>query len=158
MFAMARRLGYRVRARAPSTIRPRQIADVEVNASYDDLEAVGLFAEGVDVVTFEFENVPAAAAAAAEAHAIVRPNGRALAVAQHRLREKMFLVDHGLPVTPFAAVHSDADLAVAVRTVGCPAVLKTAAFGYDGKGQVPCDACRAASAWRRWAVARRFKR
>jgi 5-(carboxyamino)imidazole ribonucleotide synthase len=150
MFAMAaRRLGYRVHTLAPEHDTPTgQIADVEVNASYDDLEAVGLFAQGVDVVTFEFENVTAAAAAAAEAHAIVRPNGRALAVAQHRLREKTFLVDHGLPVTPFAAVHSDADLAVAVRTVGCPAVLKTAAFGYDGKGQVPvATPAEAASAW-----------
>src|SRR3989442_9463874 len=90
MFAMAaRRLGYRVHTLSPEHDTPTgQIADVEVNASYDDLDAVRAFASRVDVVTFEFENVSAAAASAAEAHAIVRPNGRALAIAQHRLREK----------------------------------------------------------------------
>ena len=139
MFAMAaRRLGYRVHTLAPEHDTPTgQIADVEVNAPYDDLDAVRTFARGVDVVTFEFENVPAEAAAAAEEHAIVRPNGRALAVAQHRLREKSFLLEHGLPVTPFAAIRSAADFADALTRVGCPAVLKTTAFGYDGKGQVP---------------------
>jgi 5-(carboxyamino)imidazole ribonucleotide synthase len=99
MFAMAaRRLGYRVHTLAPEHDTPTgQIADVEINASYDDLEAVGRFAASVDVVTFEFENVPAAAVEAAEAHAIVRPGRRALAIAQHRVREKMFLVRQGLP-------------------------------------------------------------
>jgi 5-(carboxyamino)imidazole ribonucleotide synthase len=150
MFAMAaRRLGYRVHTLAPEYDTPTgQIADVEINASYDDVEAVTAFAKGVDVVTFEFENVPAAAAAAAEAHAIVRPNGRALAVAQHRLREKTFLAEHRLPVAPCAGVASDDDLARAIEKVGFPAVLKTAAFGYDGKGQVAVDApADLASAW-----------
>src|SRR5258705_13183144 len=80
MFAMAaRRLGYRVHTLAPEDDTPAgQIADVEVNAAYDDLDAIRRFAQGVDVVTFEFENVSAEAAAAAEAHAVVRPNGRAL--------------------------------------------------------------------------------
>ena len=138
MFAMAaRRLGYRVHTLAPEHDTPTgQIADVEINASYDDIDAVRRFAKAVDVVTFEFENVPAAAAEAAEEHAIVRPNGRALAVAQHRIREKTFLADHGLPVTPFMAIRAESDLAKAAAIVGCPAVLKTAAFGYDGKGQV----------------------
>jgi 5-(carboxyamino)imidazole ribonucleotide synthase len=138
MFAMAaRRLGYRVHTLSPEHDTPTgQIADVEINASYDDLDAVKTFAQGVDVVTFEFENVSAAAAAAAEAHAIVRPNGHALFVAQHRIREKSFLADRGLPVTPFAPVRSVGDIAPAVAAVGVPAVLKTAAFGYDGKGQV----------------------
>lgn len=150
MFAMAaRRLGYRVHTLAPEHDTPAgQIADVEVNASYDDVEAVRAFAKAVDVVTFEFENVSAEVAAAAEEHAIVRPSGRALAVAQHRLREKSFLAEHGLPVAPFAPIRSDADLAAAVKTVGCPAVLKTAAFGYDGKGQVPiATPGDAAGAW-----------
>jgi 5-(carboxyamino)imidazole ribonucleotide synthase len=138
MFAMAaRRMGYRVHTLAPEHDTPTgQIADEEVNASYDDLGAVRAFAKRVDVVTFEFENVSAEAVAEAERHAIVRPNGRALAITQHRIREKTFLADHGLPVTPFAAVRSDADIAGAVTRVGCPAVLKTAAFGYDGKGQL----------------------
>ena len=78
----------------------------------------------------------AAAADMAEAHAVVRPNGRALQIAQHRLREKTFLRDRGLPVTPFAAVRADGDVPDALKQVGLPAVLKTAAFGYDGKGQL----------------------
>lgn len=138
MFAMAaRRLGYRVHTLAPEHDTPTgQIADLEIVASYDDLDRIRELARGVDVVTFEFENVPAAAAAAAEAHAVVRPNGRSLEIAQHRIREKTFLHDHGLPVTPFAPVASEADLEAALDRLGRPAVLKTAAFGYDGKGQV----------------------
>ena len=150
MFAMAaRRLGYRVHTFAPEHDTPTgQIADVEVNASYDDLDAVRRFARAVDVVTFEFENVSAAAAAAAEEHAIVRPNGRALAIAQHRIREKTFLADHGIPVAPFAAIRADADLAIAEKLVGLPAILKTASFGYDGKGQVAVAASGdLAAAW-----------
>src|SRR5439155_7733261 len=113
MFAMAaRRLGYRVHTLAPDHDTPTgQIADEEVNASYDDLDAIAAFARRVDVVTFEFENVSAAAVVEAERHAIVRPNGRALAITQHRIREKTFLASHGLPVTPFAAVRTDADFA-----------------------------------------------
>src|ERR1700690_2390382 len=142
MFAMAaRRLGYRVHTLAPEGDTPTgQIADVEINASFDDLEAVRRFASGVDVVTFEFENVSSAAAAMAEQHAVVRPNGHALYIAQHRIREKSFLADLGLPVTPFAPVRSEADLSAAAAVIGCPAVLKTASFGYDGKGQVAVSA------------------
>lgn len=139
MFAMsARRLGYRVHTLAPEHDTPTgQIADVEVEASYDDIDRIRDFARAVDVVTFEFENVPAAAAAAAAEHAIVRPSGRALEIAQHRIHEKSFLEAHGLPVVPFAAVTSQDDLLAGVRRIGSPAVLKTATLGYDGKGQVP---------------------
>jgi 5-(carboxyamino)imidazole ribonucleotide synthase len=138
MFAMAaRRLGYRVHTLAPDDDTPTgQVADVEVVASYDDVEAVRAFAENVDVVTFEFENVSAAAAAAAEEVAIVRPNGRSLAIAQHRIREKTFLAALGIPVTPFAPVWTADDLTAATDVIQCPAVIKTASFGYDGKGQV----------------------
>ena len=141
MFAMAaRRLGYRVHTLAPEDDTPTgQIADVEINSPYDDLDAVRRFARAVDVVTFEFENVSIEAAAAAEELTIVRPGRRALEVAQHRLREKSFVASLGLPVVPFAAVRSDEDLSSAVRAIGCPAVLKTAAFGYDGKGQVKIE-------------------
>ena len=133
----ARRLGYRVHTLAPEHDTPTgQIADVEIVASYDDLDRIREFSSGVDVVTFEFENVPAAAAAAAEALAPVRPNGAALAVAQHRVREKGFLAARGLPVTPYAEVRTAFDLAVGLARVGRPSVLKTAALGYDGKGQV----------------------
>ena len=150
MFAMAaRRLGYRVHTLAPDHDTPTgQIADVEINASYDDLDAVTRFAQNVDVVTFEFENVSAAAAAAAEAQAIVRPNGRSLEIAQHRIREKTFIADLGVPVTPFAAIRSDTDLAAAMRSIGTPSILKTASYGYDGKGQIAIrDRSQAAAAW-----------
>jgi 5-(carboxyamino)imidazole ribonucleotide synthase len=138
MFAMAaRRLGYRVHTLAPEHDTPTgQIADLEINARYDDMDAVRSFAEAVDVVTFEFENVSAEAVEEAEKHATVRPNGRSLAIAQHRLKEKSFLAGLRLPAAPFAAVRTDSDLAGAIELVGCPSVLKTATSGYDGKGQV----------------------
>ncbi len=138
MFAMAaRRLGYRVHTLAPEHDTPTgQIADIEIVASYDDIDQVRAFARGVDVVTFEFENVPATAVAAAAEEVIVRPNGAALEVAQHRIREKRFLASRGLPVAPYVEVHSDADLLQGAARIGRPAVLKTAALGYDGKGQV----------------------
>jgi 5-(carboxyamino)imidazole ribonucleotide synthase len=141
MFAMAaRRLGYRVHTLAPDHDTPTgQIADVEINASYDDMDAIRAFAQAVDVVTFEFENVSADAVAEAERHAIVRPNGRSLAIAQHRLKEKQFLAGNSLPVAPFAPVRIPGDLAGAADTVGFPAVLKTATSGYDGKGQIRID-------------------
>jgi 5-(carboxyamino)imidazole ribonucleotide synthase len=138
MFAMAaRRLGYRVHTLAPEHDTPTgHIADVEVVASYEDIDKVRAFAEAVDVVTFEFENVPAAAAAAAADVAIVRPSGAALEVAQHRVREKRFLSGQGVPVVQYAEIRSEADLIAGVQRVGRPCVLKTAALGYDGKGQV----------------------
>jgi 5-(carboxyamino)imidazole ribonucleotide synthase len=150
MFAMAaRRLAYRVHTLAPEHDTPTgQIADVEVQASYEDLDRIRAFARSVDVVTLEFENVPAIAAAAAAEYAIVRPNGRALEVAQHRIREKQFLTRYGLPVTPFVEVLKAGDLDGAIQQVGCPAVLKTAALGYDGKGQTRIDAdSDLAAAW-----------
>jgi len=150
MFAMAaRRLGYRVHTLAPDHDTPTgQIADVEINASYDDMDAVRAFAQAVDIVTFEFENVSAAAVTEAERHAIVRPNGRSLAIAQHRFQEKSFLSALGLPVAPFAPVRTEADLAPAMTRVGCPSVLKTATSGYDGKGQIKIEkAGDLAGAW-----------
>jgi 5-(carboxyamino)imidazole ribonucleotide synthase len=150
MFAIAaRRMGYRVHTLSPGDDTPTgQVADLEVNAAYDDLDAVRAFAGRVDVVTFEFENVPAATAAAAAERVPVRPAGEVLHVAQNRLREKTFLATAGFPVAPFAAVRSAAELAAALARIGCPAVLKTAGWGYDGKGQAriaaPADA---AAAW-----------
>jgi 5-(carboxyamino)imidazole ribonucleotide synthase len=150
MFAMAaRRMGYRVHTLSPDQDTPTgQVADVEINAAYDDLDAVARFARAVSVVTFEFENVPAATAAAAERNAPVRPAGRVLHTTQHRLREKTFLSRAGLPLTPFRRVTSLQDLTVAARELGLPAILKTADFGYDGKGQVRItDASELARAW-----------
>jgi 5-(carboxyamino)imidazole ribonucleotide synthase len=137
MFAIAaRRMGYRVHTFSPETDTPTgQVADVEIKAHYDDLIAVRGFASDVDVVTFEFENVPAATAQAAAECAPVRPGGSVLHITQNRLREKTFLRDHGFPVTPFKAVNSLEDLKAGLNEFGCPSVLKTAGFGYDGKGQ-----------------------
>jgi 5-(carboxyamino)imidazole ribonucleotide synthase len=132
----ARRLGYRIHVLSPDSDSPAgQVADREVVASYEDLDAIRAFASAVEVETFEFENVPAATADAAAALVPVRPAGSVLHVAQQRAREKGYLADHGFPVTPFAWIRSEADLDAAVRRVGAPAVLKTASFGYDGKGQ-----------------------
>jgi 5-(carboxyamino)imidazole ribonucleotide synthase len=112
-----------------------QLADVEITASYEDLDALRAFAHGVEVVTFEFENVPIDAIDAVEKFVPVRPSAVALHIAQQRAREKTFLADHGLPTAPFFAATTLDELWVAVAHVGTPAVVKTAAFGYDGKGQ-----------------------
>jgi 5-(carboxyamino)imidazole ribonucleotide synthase len=151
MFAIAaRRMGYRVHTLSPDADTPTgQVADVEIIAPYEDLDAVRKFSAGVSVVTFEFENVPSATAEAAGTHAPVRPSGSILHTTQHRLREKTFLSSAGFPLTPFRAVRSAADLHQALECLGRPAVLKTADFGYDGKGQVligPGDDAEAA--WR----------
>jgi 5-(carboxyamino)imidazole ribonucleotide synthase len=137
MFAIAaRRMGYRVHTFSPGFDTPTgQVADVEIDADYDDLDAIRAFARGVDVITFEFENVPTAAADAAAEIVPVRPTGHALYISQQRAREKAFLRLKGFPVTPFESVESLEELTTAVEKVGLPAILKTAAFGYDGKGQ-----------------------
>lgn len=137
MFAIAaRRMGYRVHTLSPDEDTPTgQIADVEVNAPYEDLDAVCKFARQVSVVTFEFENVPTKTAAAAANCAPVRPGGHVLHIAQHRLREKTFLAQSGFPVTQFRRVNNREDLSRAAQELGLPAILKTAGYGYDGKGQ-----------------------
>ena len=142
MFAIAaRQMGYRVHTFSPDSDTPTgQVADVEVTAAYEDLDAVRAFARGVKVVTFEFENVPAETAAAAAECAPVRPGGSVLHTTQNRLREKTFLRDNRFPVTPFRRVRGADDFNRARRELGVPGVLKTADFGYDGKGQSKVDA------------------
>ena len=132
----ARRMGYRVHTFSPDEDTPTgQLADREVAARYDDAAAVRDFARGVDVLTFEFENIPVQTVEWAAEHCVVRPSAQVLHVCQHRLREKEFLDQAGIPLPGFMAVGSAGDLAAAVAELGLPAVLKTAAFGYDGKGQ-----------------------
>jgi len=132
----ARRMGYRVHTFSPGVDTPTgQVADLEVSAEYDDLDAIRAFARGVDVVTFEFENVLNDAADAAAEVVPVRPSGSALHITQQRAREKGFLADRGYPVAPFAKAQSLDELAVGLGAVGLPAIVKTSAFGYDGKGQ-----------------------
>ncbi len=137
MFAIAaRRMGYRVHTLSPDADTPTgQVADLEVNAPYEDLDAIRKFASAVSVVTFEFENVPAETADAAARCAPVRPGGHVLHIAQHRLREKTFLAGAGLPLTRFRKVADQSELASAADEICLPAILKSAGFGYDGKGQ-----------------------
>jgi 5-(carboxyamino)imidazole ribonucleotide synthase len=133
----AKRMGYSVHVFSPSGATPAgQVADSETVADYGDLEALERFAAKVDVVTLEFENIPYEAVNALAKRVPVRPGPGVLHVAQHRLREKTYLAAKGFPVVPFKPVDSRAGLASAVRELGLPAVLKTAGFGYDGKGQV----------------------
>jgi 5-(carboxyamino)imidazole ribonucleotide synthase len=128
-------MGYRVHTYSPDRDSPTgQIADVEIDAPYEDLDRVRQFASAVDVVTFEFENVPAPTAEAAAQCTLVRPAGEVLHTTQHRLREKNFLRNHGFPVTRFEPVAEAGDLCRVIPDFG-PAILKTAGFGYDGKGQ-----------------------
>ncbi len=150
MFALeARRMGYRVHTYSPDTDTPTgQVADREVVAAYEDLEAVREFARHVSVVTFEFENVPAQTAQAVAEIVPVRPGGEVLHIAQNRLREKLFLSRLGIPCAPFRHVTSLAELESALSELGTPAILKTAGFGYDGKGQIRIHSSEdAVTAW-----------
>lgn len=151
MFALAaRRLGYRVAVFVPEDDSPAgQVADRCVRAEYGDLAAVERFAREVDVVTFEFENVPAATAEAAARHAPVRPAGSVLHAAQDRAREKRALARLGLATAPWAALSTAKELAAAGAHVGFPAILKSSSSGYDGKGQVRVErGADLAAAWR----------
>ncbi len=137
MFAIAaRELGYRIQIYSPDNDTPAgHIADREWTARYEDLDKVREFARGVDVVTFEFENVLSMTTQAVAEIVPVRPGGSVLHITQHRLREKNFLREHGFPVTQFRRITTLGELQSAARDLGLPAVLKTASFGYDGKGQ-----------------------
>jgi 5-(carboxyamino)imidazole ribonucleotide synthase len=149
MFAMAaRRMGFRVEAISDVADCPaaRHCDHLHVG-SYDDLAFLAAVGRRLDVVTFEFENVPAAAGEALASVVPVRPDPRVLFTTQDRGREKAFLVDNGFDCAPHRLVRSREDLEAAVAAIGLPAVLKTAAFGYDGKGQMkltsPDDVARA---------------
>ena len=137
MFGIAaRKMGYRVHALDPSLDCPAgQVADVEINRPYDDVDAARNFANRVDVVTFEFENVPAETLSAIEAITPVRPSPHVLHTCRHRLREKRFLKEAGIPHADWREATSADDVAAAVAAFGGEAILKTALFGYDGKGQ-----------------------
>ena len=137
MFAVeARKMGYRVHTFSPDTDTPTgQIADYEICAAYEDLDAVRRFAESVDVVTFEFENVPSVCIETASQFVEVHPKGEILHTTQNRLREKTFLRRSGFPHADFRHIETLEDLKKAIAEIGLPCVLKTAGFGYDGKGQ-----------------------
>lgn len=133
----ATRLGYRVHVYEPQAGCPAgAVAHKEVNAPYEDLAALADFARECDVVTYEFENVPSAPLQHIESLTALRPHASVLATAQNRSREKRWLRDNGFPHARFAEVAADGDLAAGFREVGVPCVVKTADFGYDGKGQL----------------------
>jgi 5-(carboxyamino)imidazole ribonucleotide synthase len=132
----AARLGFRCHVYEPGADCPAaQVAWRTTTAPYDDAAALRAFARSVDVVTYEFENVPAEALDLIEAEVPIRPGRRALAISQDRLPEKEFLAGLGLATAPFAAVETESDLAGALDRIGAPAILKTRKLGYDGKGQ-----------------------
>ncbi len=154
----ARALGYRVHVFTgdpnltdPAATPAGPVVDRQFHGSFSDIAAIREFVGGVDVVTFEFENVDTLVADVAAAHGVpVRPNGRAVHVAQHRSREKEFLEQAGIPIAPHVVVRSADELASAIAHLGTPVIAKTAAFGYDGKGQARLDHPSAApAAWHR---------
>ena len=137
MLALAAgQLGFKCHIFAPEEDSPAfQVSAAHTVAGYHDFAALEDFAKKVDVVTYEFENVPSDTAAFLESQAVLAPSSAALKTAQDRIDEKTFIAGLGIPVAPFAAVNCEADLHDAIARIGRPAVLKTRRFGYDGKGQ-----------------------
>ncbi|MGE5616767.1 MAG: 5-(carboxyamino)imidazole ribonucleotide synthase, partial [Bacillota bacterium] len=154
MFTVAARtLGYRVTVLDPDPLSPAaEFATGHLNTEYTDPQSLDELARTCQAVTTEFENAPADALNALGARTIVRPSGDAVAVAQDRSREKSFFAEHGFPVGPFAIVRSEEDFRGALERVKLPALLKTARFGYDGKGQAridsPADLARTFREWK----------
>ncbi len=147
----AARLGYRSHVFEPAANPPAaDVAHALTTAAYDDLDALRAFAASVDVITYEFENIPTAALDVLEAIRPIRPNRRALAISQDRILEKDFLTGLSLTCAPYAPVQSLADLEAALTRIGAPAILKTTRLGYDGKGQArimaPAEAAAAHAA------------
>ena len=132
----ASRLGLRTHIYEPSSNPPAaDVAHAVTTAPYDDVAALTAFANAVDLVTYEFENIPTEALDIIEAITPIHPNRRTLGKSQDRLVEKTFLQEIGLQVAPFADITDAASLDAALATIGTPSILKTRRFGYDGKGQ-----------------------
>lgn len=141
MFCMsARRMGYRTLVWTGGLEAPAMVvADEAIDAPFDSAEALEEFVTKAAVATVEFENIPRETMEAVAARIALHPSPNAVAICQHREREKTFLRENGIPCAPFAVVASAAELTAALKKIGTPAVLKTAAFGYDGKGQRKLD-------------------
>src|SRR6201997_2463512 len=137
MFGIAaRRMGYRVHTYESTPDSPAgQVSDREFTGSYTDEAALREFVQSVDVITFEFENIPSAVIDRLALEKPVHPRSEVLHICQNREREKNFLATHGYPHVPFRIIAGKDDLQEALAALGLPAVLKTADFGYDGKGQ-----------------------
>ncbi|OUS04224.1 5-(carboxyamino)imidazole ribonucleotide synthase [Rhodobacterales bacterium 52_120_T64] len=132
----AARLGLKTHIFEPAANPPAgDVAHRVTTAGYDDIEALKTFANSVDVITYEFENIPTGALDVIDSVRPIRPTRKALAVSQDRITEKAFLIDLGITVAPYAQIDSLSDLTAALETIGTPAILKTRRFGYDGKGQ-----------------------
>jgi 5-(carboxyamino)imidazole ribonucleotide synthase len=132
----AARLGFKAHIYCPDPVSPAfDVAAHHTIAGYDDAAALDRFAGAVDVVTYEFENVPVVAADLLAGRVRLYPDARALAVSQDRMAEKRFLVGAGVDVARFHAIDRERDVLDAVQTTGLPAILKTRRLGYDGKGQ-----------------------
>jgi 5-(carboxyamino)imidazole ribonucleotide synthase len=155
MFTVAARtLGYRVTVLDPDPLSPAaEFATGHLNTAYTHPVSLDELARTCAAVTTEFENAPAEALLALATRTVVRPSGNAVAVAQDRAREKGFFVEHGLPVGPYAAIRTESDFEAALAHVKRPAILKTARFGYDGKGQATiaskADLARVFAEWQR---------
>lgn len=133
----ASRLGFKTHIYEPGANPPAgHVADRITTASYDDTEALKAFAQSVDVITYEFENIPTAALDVLESLKPIRPGRESLRVSQDRLVEKDFLSGLGATVAPYRNVETSEDLQSAIQSVGTPSILKTRRFGYDGKGQI----------------------
>ncbi len=132
----ASRLGFKTHIFEPGANPPAgHVAETVTTASYDDAEALRAFAQSVDVITYEFENIPTSALDILEAIRPLHPNRRALATSQDRIIEKSFLNEIGLKTAPWAKVTDAASMEAAIAKVGTPSILKTTRLGYDGKGQ-----------------------
>ena len=155
MFTVAARtLGYRVTVLDPDPLSPAaEFATGHLNTAYTHPVSLSELAQTCAAVTTEFENAPAEALVTLAEKTLVRPSGNAVAVAQDRSREKAFIASRGLPVGPYADVRDEADFASALERVKLPAILKTARFGYDGKGQATIasrdDLARLFAEWKR---------
>jgi 5-(carboxyamino)imidazole ribonucleotide synthase len=145
----AAQLGLKCHIYAPEPDSPAfQVSAAHTIGDYADFAALARFAAAVDVVTYEFENVPGETAAFFEGRVPLAPGARALSIAQDRIDEKTFIAGLGIPVASFAAVSDIMDLDAALTRIGRPAILKTRRFGYDGKGQTKVDGDKsAAMAW-----------
>jgi 5-(carboxyamino)imidazole ribonucleotide synthase len=132
----AARLGFKTHIYCPDKQSPAfEVTPHKTVAAYDDHVSLATFAAVVDVVTYEFENVPAGTAEFLAPLKPLRPGAKALAVSQDRLEEKSFIAGLGIPVAPHRAIRDEAELASALAALGTPAILKTTRLGYDGKGQ-----------------------
>ncbi len=136
----AERLGYHTHIFCPEVDCPaREVSKFTTIANYDDRDALLRFARAVDVVTYEFENIPVAAVKDVARHVPVYPSVEVLEICQHRVREKQMVNTFGVATAPFVPVSNQKELEAAVKKLGTPAVLKTATMGYDGKGQWKID-------------------